>query len=358
MRSGIRRASIAVAVWLASLGVGPFATSPQLKMYFIDVEGGQSTLIVTPAGQSLLIDAGFPGRDGTFESLPANPAEARDAQRIVTAARDAGVTQIDVLVTTHFHADHDGGVPELSQLIPIRTFVDHDTVPAEADVNVPGTLAAFARYAAVRARGQHVEAKPGDALPLRGVTVTVVSAAGVTLARPLRTAGASNPSCATTRLPPQERNENPRSNGIVLEFGRFRFVDLGDLTGPPLYALFCPNDRLGPADVYLLPHHGGLDAADTALFGARPPRVAVINNGPRKGGAPEMLRALAKSSGIEGVWQLHRSEAPGAVNVADAHVANLDTKTAFWIKIDANEDGSFTVTNGRTGATTTYATHR
>ncbi len=144
----------------------------------------------------------------------------------------------------------------------------------------------------------------------------------------------------------------------MLTFGRFRFLDLGDLTGPGLYALFCPNDLLGPADVYLLPHHGGADAADRAVFGAVLPRVAVVNNGPRKGGAPEMLQTLAKAAGSASVWQLHRSELAGAANVADARIANLDRTTAAWIKIAANEDGSFAVTNGRTDETVTFTARR
>lgn len=355
MRFGTLIVGIAAAVAIASVASARVAAARNLTLYFIDVEGGQSTLIVTPAGQSLLIDAGFPGADGAFESPPGDPAKARDAQRILAAAHDAGVKQIDLLLTTHFHADHDGGVPELSQLIPIRAFADHGGAGPDAEAGVPGTLAAFQRYAAVRAHGRHLEPKPGDRLPLRGVTVTVVSAAGSTLESPLPGAGAANPSCGATRLRAQEATENPRSTGVVLEYGRFRFIDVGDLTGAPLYALFCPNDRLGQADVYLLPHHGGADAADAALFGATPPRAAIVNNGARKGGAPELLQAVARTPGVEGVWQLHRSELPGAENVADARIANLNRDTAYWIKVTANDDGSFAVANARTAATTTYA---
>ena len=104
------------------------AAAKTLEIYFIDVEGGQATLIVTPAGESLLIDVGFPG-DGTFASRPADPTEARDPQRILAAVRDAGVNRIDYLMITHFHGDHVGGVLELSQLLPIVTFVDHSAPP-------------------------------------------------------------------------------------------------------------------------------------------------------------------------------------------------------------------------------------
>ena len=324
-----------------------------LDIYFIDVEGGQSTLIVTPSGQSLLVDTGFPGREGVFEAQPGDPHQARDANRIAAAIRDARLKRIDVLLVTHFHADHDGGAPELASLVPIRTFIDHGTVPAEAEQTSRGTLDAFKRYAAVRAKRRHIEPKPGDQLPLAGVAATVVSSARATLTGALDGAGRKNPSCGATR-PPQEPHENPRSTGIVLQFGRFRFIDLGDLTGPPLYALFCPNDLLGPADVHLLPHHGGVDAADPAVFGASPPRVAVVNNGATKGGASETFAALHRAQGIEDVWQLHRSRNEGAQNFADDRIANLDLTTSYWIKVSAKEDGSFVVTNARTKATRNY----
>ena len=343
---------LAVALVLATAALTSAART--LDIYFIDVEGGQSTLIVTPSGQSLLVDTGFPGREGVFQAQPGDPHQARDANRIAAAVRDGRVKMIDFLLITHFHGDHDGGAPELAALVPIRTFIDHGTVPAEAEQTSRGTLDAFQRYAAVRAKGRHIEPKPGDRLPLTGVAATVVSSAGATLTRALEGAGRANAPCGAPRSP-QEPHENPRSTGIVLQFGRFRFIDLGDLTGAPLYALFCPNDLLGPADVYLLPHHGGSDAADPAVFGASPPRVAVVNNGATKGGASDTFAALHRMQGIEDVWQLHRSRNEGAQNFADDRIANLDETTSYWIKLSAKEDGSFTVTNARAGATRNYA---
>src|SRR3954469_16624310 len=118
-----------------------------LDIYFIDVEGGQATLVVTPSGETLLVDTGFPS-DGTFASIPGDPQKARDANRILAAARAAGVKAIDYLLITHFHADHDGAVPELAQLMPIRAFVDHEPPGPDAE-RVAGTLAAFDRYARV-----------------------------------------------------------------------------------------------------------------------------------------------------------------------------------------------------------------
>jgi beta-lactamase superfamily II metal-dependent hydrolase len=336
---------------LTSLAWGAART---LDIYFIDVEGGQSTLLVTPAGESLLVDTGF-AADGTFRSKPGDPSRARDAQRIAAAARDAGVTRIDYLLITHFHADHDGGVVELAQLLPIRTFIDHGGVLPEAEQRVAGTQDALAAYAAVRAKGRHLEPGPGTSLPLKGVNAVVVSAAGATLRQPLDGAGAANTACGPQAPPPQEPTENPRSTGFRLQFGRFRFLDLGDLTGEPLFALACPRDLVGPVDVYLVAHHGGPDAADLATFAAFKPRIAVVNNGATKGGAPELFAALHEVPALEDVWQLHRSANAGAQNFADDRIANLDETTAHWIKVRASEDGSFVVTNGRTGQSKTYS---
>lgn len=324
-----------------------------LEIYFIDVEGGQSTLIVTAAGQSLLVDAGFPGA-GTMQSLPGDPRQARDAQRILAAAHHAGLKAIDYLLITHFHPDHDGGVPELAQLIPIRTFIDHGSVSPAEDQNVAGTTAAFNAYTTVRAKGRHIELKPGDRLPLKGIDAVIVSSAASTIVKPLSGGGASNPACGPpARLP--QTGENPRSTGFRLQLGRFRFVDLGDLSSNPLLGLFCPDDLLGAADVYLLPHHGGADVSDPAVFGAVRPRVAILNNGATKGGAPEIFASLRRVRGIEDVWQLHRSENGGTLNFADDRIANLDQSTDYWIHVSAREDGSFVVTNARTGVGKMYA---
>lgn len=343
-----------VVVALAWLAIRPAAAvRGPLDIYFIDVEGGQSTLVVTPSGQTLLVDAGFPS-DGTFASVPGDPHQARDANRILAAARAAGVTQIDYLLITHFHADHDGAVPELAQLIPIRTFVDHGSPGPQAEERVAGTMAAFDAYARVRAKRKHLAPKPGEKIPLKGVDAVVVSSAGATLRHPLAGAGAANSACGATAPPAQEPTENPRSTGIRLRFGRFTFLDVGDLSGAPLFALVCPKSLIGPTDVYLVAHHGGLDAADPATLTGLAPRVAIVDNGALKGGAPELLAALHQARGLEDAWQLHRSTASGPQNFSDDRIVNLDESTAHWLKVSARDDGSFTVTNGRTGVTKSY----
>lgn len=325
-----------------------------LDIYFIDVEGGQATLVVTPGGESLLIDSGFPG-DGTFASLPGDPAKARDANRVLAAARAAGIKRIDYLLVTHYHADHVGAVPELARLIPIRTFVDHEPPTPAAEAQVKGTQGAFERYAQVRANGKHLLPKPGERIPIRGVDAVIVSSAGEAMTTPLAGAGAANPACGAAAPPAQEPTENPRSTGVWLRFGRFTFLDPGDLSGAPLFALACPRSLIGPTDLYLVAHHGGSDAGDAATFAAFAPRVAILNNGVSKGGSPEVLAALHQARGLEDAWQLHRSLPPGPRYFTDEHVANLDATTAHWIKVSARSDGSFIVTNGRTNGAKAYA---
>jgi len=339
----------------AFVAVIAFAQTPggrTLDIYFIDVEGGQSTLIVLPGGQTLLVDAGYPST-GEPQASAGDPARARDPQRILEAAKAAGVSRIDFLLVTHYHSDHVGGVPELSRLLPIGTFIDHGTINDNAE-RVAGTLAMYRAYMATRAKGTHLEPKPGDRLPLKGADATIISTAGATLSTPLAGAAAAlTAGCAARGTPAAEPTENPRSMGLLLQFGRFRFLDPGDLTGPALFSLACPSDRIGPVDVYLVAHHGGGDAADPYIFRTTKPRVAILNNGAQKGGGAETFKTLHALPGTD-TWQLHRSSNPNAENFADTRIANLNEATANWILIRASEDGSFTVTNKRTGAPTRY----
>ena len=332
----MRRCSAAFVSGIVALTLSVAAVNT-LDIYFIDVEGGQSTLIVTPGHESLLIDTGYAGNGG------------RDADRIAAAAKAAGVTQIDYLLLTHFHGDHAGGAPEVAARLPIHTFVDHDTI-SPGDIQSKGPFDAYAR---VRSSGRHLVPTPGDRLPLKGVDVQVVSSGGVIIKRPIEGGGTPNSACGGEAPSAAEPLENPRSTGIHLSYGRFRFIDLGDLSGAPLFGLFCPANLLGRAAVYLVPHHGGSDVVYPATF-AVSPRVAIMNNGERKGGSAESFAALHHVAGLQDVWQLHKSAANGAENFADARVANLDDRTAYWIKVSASKDGSFTVMNSRTGESQAY----
>jgi competence protein ComEC len=331
------------------LSIDAVSASPAktLDIYFIDVEGGQSTLLVTPGRRSLLIDTGWPG-SGLPDARSADPAKSRDANRIVAAARDAGISHIDYLLITHFHPDHDGGVVELAQLMPIRHFIDHGTLPAEARKSDANRVA-YEAYLAIRNKSPHLEPLPGDRLPLKEIEAIVVSSAGATLSGPLPGAGQANVACEPVAVPPADAIENPRSTGVLIEFGKFRFLDVGDLSGVPLFNLVCPKSLIGPVDAYLVAHHGGADNANAEIFAAFAPRVVIMNNGFKKGGARETYETLHIVPSLNDVWQLHRSEAAGEKNFADQRIANIDESTAHWIKLSASKSGSFRVLNGRTG---------
>lgn len=332
------RMLVVAALLLGSTAAREMRAAGQLNLYFIDVEGGQSTLIVTPSGQSLLVDAGYADPPG------------RDPRRVLAAVKDAGITRIDYLLLTHFHADHIGGVPELAKSIEIGTVIDHDNITGSDRQ----TVQPFNALMPVRKKiKNHIVAKPGDRLPLNGVDAIVVSSAGSTLKQPLAGAGTANAACGSKETKAHDVVENPRSTGFRLQFGKFTFLDLGDLSGKPLFALACPNDVIGAVDLYLVPHHGNDDVADPALVAAFKPRAAIVNNGATKGGAPELIGALQKVEHLD-IWQLHRAEYRNAINVADDRIANLDDRSAHWFKVVANDDGSFTVTNGRTGAAKSY----
>jgi beta-lactamase superfamily II metal-dependent hydrolase len=335
------KAILAAVAALALLAAGQKTLTGTLNIYFIDVEGGQATLIVTPAGQSLLVDAGYPGREG------------RDPDRIMAAARDAGLTRIDYLLVTHLHEDHNGGAAELSRRIPIGTFVDYGS-PVE---NATEVVFAFAHYSEARTRSRHLVPKSGDRLPLGDVIVDVISANGAVLSSPLDGAGQRNAACADFERPPESRGENPRSIGIRLRFGAFRFLDVGDLVAAKMAELVCPANLIGEVDVYLLTHHANSDVTLPAVFEATRPRVAIANNGPWKGATPQTMTALHELRNPTDVWQLHRTINYGAENFPDAFIANLGFEAAdgaSWIKLSASESGAFSITNGRTGWTKQY----
>ncbi len=329
----------------AVAGLPARAAGPALHIYFIDVEGGASTLIVTPAGQALLVDAGYPARHG------------RDPDRIMLAMRDAKVSSIDYLLITHMHEDHNGGASELSSRVPIGAFIDYGD-PIETGTDV---VDAYDAYSAARDTGAkhgapHLVPKPGDRIPLIGLDVRVLSADGATIASPLDGAGRPNPACAGYEQCAFSTLENPRSIGVLLRYGNFRFLDLGDLVGPGLLNLVCPNDLLGPVDAYLVTHHANSDAEVPPMLAAIQPRVLIANNGAYKGEAPTWA-LLLEHDRVEGMWQLHKSLTGDSDNVPDAFIANLEFgehDAAAWLKLTAYADGSFSVTNGRTGWTKIY----
>src|SRR5262249_35174012 len=188
----------------------------------------------------------------------------------------------------------------------------------------------------VRAMGRHLEPAAGDRLPLKGIDAIVLSAKGTTIQKPLAGAGAPTANCPPQAPNADEKIENPRSTGFRLRYGSFTLLDLGDLTGPPLHALACPASLVGRASVYLVAHHGGADARDPSTFAAFAPRVGIVNNGPRKGGARATLEAMRSVPSMD-TWQLHRGEDAGDSNAAPERIANLDESTAHWITVSAKE---------------------
>jgi beta-lactamase superfamily II metal-dependent hydrolase len=344
----MRRAVLIAFLFLVTAGS---ASAENLRIFFVDVEGGAATLIVTPTGQTLLIDAGYgprAGRAGGPNIL------GRDPDRILAAAREAGVTRLDYVLITHFHNDHVGGVPDLASKIPIGTFIDYGA-PLGTDRMA---LGGFRAYEPVRDQAKHIQPAPGDSLPLTGVDVKVVSASGALLSSALPGGGQPNPACATLEHHEEDGTENFRSIGIRLAFGAFSFVALGDLSGNTLGRLACPVNLLGETSAYLVAHHGNYDSNVPALVKALRPQASIMNNGVVKGGAPESFNTLRGQPDMD-LWQLHYSLNPGAQNSPDAFIANVDDgATAYWIKLTAKEDGSFELFNARTGFVKKYPPRR
>ena len=316
-------------------------TPKPLQIYFIDVEGGQATLIVSPSGQSLLIDTGWPGNEG------------RDSDRIVAAAHDAGLKQIDYVLITHYHRDHVGGVPQLVEGMKVGTFVDHG--PNQEDSEV--TRTDFAAYEKASGGHPHVIVKPGWGLPIKGIEVRVLTAAGEHIASPLPGAGQADSYCSAEPSAADDATENARSVGVIVTYGKFRFLDLGDLTKKKELELACPNNLIGTVDLFLVTHHGADLSNAKALVWALHPQVAVIDNGPRKGASPAAWQIVHDSPGLEDLYQLHYAEESDKDhNVDPERIANVKEKCeGKAIKVTAQSDGTFTVTNTRTGTQKTYS---
>ena len=356
MRKILQFTVLAAAILSSTvIGAQP-QSSKALNVYFIDVEGGQSTLFVSPSGQSLLVDTGWAG--------------ARDADRIAGVAKQAGITQIDYLVLTHYHGDHAGGVVDLASRIPIKNFVDHGPNVEEA----LGTPKNYAAYLPVRDKANHILAKPGDKLPITGVNFQVVSAAAETITKPLPGTGAANPLCADFKSKDEEKDpliggENKQSIGMVISLGKFRMVDFGDLTWNKEHDLACPNNLIGTIDLYVVSHHGQDISSLPMLVNAMHPRAAVMDNGAKKGGAVATFETLKSSPGLEDLWQLHYAVDATDHNAPEQFIANTgvggtimtgvpDEGTPNYIKVTAMPDGGFAVTNSRNGFHKEYGPHK
>ena len=314
-----------------------------LEIYWIDAEGGASTLIVTPSGQSLLVD--------TANRTP----DDRDAKRILAAARLAGLKQIDILLTTHFHGDHIGAMPALAKMIPIEMYMDHGE---SVEIARPNVATAYHAYEELSA-GKRKSLKAGDRIPMKGVDIQVVMSAGQAITKPLHSPAAQNPACADFKEHPADADpDNDQSVGILLQYGKFSFLDMGDLTWNYEQKLVCPSNLIGHVVLYQTTHHG-LDRSNSPQFvWAIKPVVAVMNNGPRKGGQASVFETLRKSPGLEDIWQGHLAlMTPKEVNAPEQMIANLEPTAdckGNLLKASVDSKGRFTLTNLRNGFSKTY----
>ncbi|MGH9160852.1 MAG: ComEC/Rec2 family competence protein [Vicinamibacteraceae bacterium] len=363
------RATLGFVLTFTLMVVTAGAQTPKtLDIYVVDVEGGKAALFVSPSGESVLVDTGSPGRD---------------VERIMAAVTDAGLDRIDYLISTHYHVDHIGGLQELAKRIPIRHFLDHGPTVEE-----PEQVAGFqAAYASLYGKAKHTVVKPGDTVPVAGLDWRIVTAAGRSLEAPLAGGGQPNPYCDD--FEPRENTgdpENGQSVGSVVAYGEFRLIDLGDLLWNNERDLMCPNNPVGHVDLYLTSHHGLDQSGPPVLVHAVQPRAAITQNGTRKGASEQTFRTLHSSPAFEDLWQLHWSHTGGIeYNPAGAFIANVEepaalatilaappappgagkprrnrrgpghTGPAHWIKVSAQADGTFTVTNSRNGFSKTYA---
>jgi competence protein ComEC len=339
-------ATLAIA-FLFACTILPNASSAQdphrstdLLIYAIDVEGGQATLIVSPSGGSLLVDTGWGDNNG------------RDADRIQAAMKDAGISKIDKVLITHFHTDHVGGVPNLVERVKVGEFMDHGVNREDSDI----TRKDYAAYVKAIGNTPRRTLHPGDLIDIPGLNTTVITADGEHISKVPGIKPEPNPYCATEPRWDLDTTENPRSTGVLMRFGSFSFLDLGDLTKAKEVPLVCPNNPLGHVSLYLVDHHGMNLSNTRALVDAIHPRVAIMDNGAHKAGSPEAWQTVHESPGLLDLWMLHTAEGSDAAhNSADPLIANLKGGSdGHWLKVVADGDGSFTVTNARTGQTKKY----
>jgi beta-lactamase superfamily II metal-dependent hydrolase len=327
-----------------ALAIGVWATpvAGTLDIYWIDVEGGASTLIVTPQGESVLMDAGFAGFGD------------RDASRIAhVVTKEAGLARLDYFIASHFHSDHVGGLGALAKRVEIGAFVDHGN---SVDKGPDGRSAYEDEYRALAGKRART-VKPGERLPLTGVELVIVAADGQVLPAAVTDTGA-NALCASFKPQPEDRGENGRSLGYLLRAGKFEFVNLGDLSWNFQQRLACPVNLLGKIDLFQVTHHGVRDDVLPQQMWAMGPTVAVMNNGPAKGAGAVAVETVLRSPGLEDLWSLHRAvnndAAHNAKEPLTANLGDTDGCAGAWIRARIDPAGTYTLTNSRNGFSKTY----
>ncbi len=347
--SVLRKTSIAMLILVFLLARSAVHAQPEqkvLRVLFVDAEGGQATLFVTPEGKSLLIDTGWPGNEG------------RDADRIVAMAKKLRIQKIDFVLLTHFHMDHAGGLPQLVSRIPVGAVVDHGDNRESTDAPTVQVWNAYQRAVATK-QLKRVTLKAGDTLPVPGMQVTVLSSDGVVIDHPVPGAGQANAACQKAEPYTADHTENVRSLGTLITFGKLRILDLGDLTRDKERELVCPTNKIGTVDVYIVSHHGSDESNGTVFLNAISPRIAIMDNGAKKGGSPSAWTNIENIPHLENLWQLHFSEEGGPThNVAPEFIANLEgPDNANYLELTAWPDGNFEVLNSRTRNTKKYSAH-
>jgi beta-lactamase superfamily II metal-dependent hydrolase len=358
---------LAFTVFAASLSAQTHAQRSTLDIYVIDVEGGNAVLFVTPANESVLIDS---GREGV------------SASRIFAAAKDAVLSQIDHAITTHYDGDHYEGLAAVAAEVPIKDYIDHGPT---TQPNPRAEQFLQETYPGLYSKAKHTIVKPGDKIPLTGVDWRIVASAENMIKVPVPGGGIPNPYCSSFAPPtdaPFSTMEDPQSVASFIAFGKFRTVHFGDLTQKAEFELMCPRNPIGTVDVLLGLHHGQLSSNSIVAIHALRPRVAIMNNGTMKGGEPEVMKTIYSSPGLEDLWEMHFSALSGQeYTVPGIFIANLlddqpsampiapkpapprgpnrppdplHNGAAYWIKVSAQRNGTFTVTNSRNGFTKTY----
>jgi competence protein ComEC len=349
---------------IATLVLATFGTiaradqkSKTLDVYWVDSEGGGSTLIVTPAGESVLIDTGNPG--------------GRDPGRIVAAARAAGLAKIDFVLITHFHGDHFGGAAEVAQQIPFGAIYQRAIPERDPDGRPQSSFPLQIKpYREIAARREALA--PGVVIPLQAAAgappleLRCLAADQKFVAPTPAQARVRNPRTGTVPPRPADPSDNANSAVFLLQFGGFRFFDGGDLTWNLEEKLVTPHNLAGIVDVYQTNHHGLEVSNHPVLVQSLEPTVVVMNNGPRKGGQPGSFAAIKSAQSVQALYQVHRSyNAPAAENTADEFIANFgDLRGAEALKCPAHpikmavaSDGkSYTINIPASGHARTFRT--
>lgn len=342
------RCLLAVVTVSAVLSLGRNARADakngRLDIYFIDVEGGAATLFVTPAGESLLIDSGYPDNNG------------RDRDRVLKVIKAAGLTHLDHAAVTHWHRDHYGNHAALAAMIKIRNFWDRG-IPAalREDAQFATRIADYRRATENKSK----TLKPGDKLPLKSgktpLSVTIVTASR----RVIKNSGKPNPFAKQNKPKPVDKSDNAASVSFLLRFGRFKFLCCGDLTWNVEAKLVTPNNPLGKVDLFMVTHHGLSSSNNPVLVWAIDPVVAVMCNGPVKGGHLQTINTLRKGKSLKAMYQLHRNvKLKDGQQTPREFIANHGTTagcTGTFVKASIAADGkSYTVQIGPNGKSRTY----